>query len=480
MLGKIIKSLIGGNKIDNNARPPVSAHLPDDKGARSTPSPAVSNNAIDTAHIPSGDVITAILPVETSGTPNDSETLGQRFLGRQPLLDRAQHVVGYELMLRRSPLKGDGDLSELRLVHSQTLVRCLLDLDIGRLVGGKQALIELSPEMLDNPLLNELPQKGITLCIDFKARMDAETVSRCRSLKGMGYQFALDNLEPMPGVEPLIELAQFVRIDVTRYNAIELARLVDKLLGKSPQLQLIARNVHSETEFEACHRLFFHFFQGYYFAKLQPAAPSRIDSDRVRVMELLNMVKNRAEVPALEEIFKHDAMLSYKLLLYMNAPINGLAQQIRSIAHAIMILGYEQLYRWLTLLLFTSGSLGPRSKALLKSALIRARMMELLGSDRMKGQERDGLFIVGVFSLLDVLLNVPMVQAVERLHLPEAIVDGLVRHTGIYAPYLNLVLACEEADEDNISRMAGACGLDAGAVNQAHIQSLIWAEGIDL
>jgi len=476
MLGKIFKSLIGGNKMADNGVPAVSVLVPDDK----PPHPSSNTNAIDTTHIPSGDVVTSILPVETSGTPNDSETLGQRFLGRQPLLDRTQHVVGYELMLRRTPIKGDGDLNELRLVHSQTLVRCLLDLDIGRLVGGKQALIELAPEMLDNPLLNLLPQKGITLCIDFKSRLDHETINRCKSLKVLGYQFALDNLEPAPAVEPLLELAHFVRIDVTRYNAIELARLVDKLLDKSPQLQLIAHNVHSETEFEACHRLFFHYFQGYYFAKRQPAAPSRIDSDRVRVMELLNMVKNRAEVPALEEVFKHDAMLSYKLLLYMNAPINGLAQQIRSIAHAIMILGYEQLYRWLTLLLFTSGSLGPRSKALLKSALIRARMMELLGSEKMTGQEKDGLFIVGVFSLLDVLLNVPMAQAVDRLHLPAPIIDGLVHHSGTYAPYLNLVLACEEADESSISRIAEKCGLDAKSVNQAHIQALIWAEGIDL
>lgn len=480
MLGKIFKSLIGGNKIEENGLPAVTAPIPGDKDARKSNGSAGTTNAIDTAHIPTGDVVTAILPVETSGIPTDLDTLGQRFLGRQPLLDRSQQVVGYELMLRRAPLPGESDNGELRIVHSQTLVKCLLDLDIGRLVGGKQALIELAPEMLANPQLSLLPQKGVTLCVDFKSRIDPETIACCRNLKALGYLFALDNLEPTPAVEPLLEFAQYVRIDVTRYNAIDLARLVDKLLGKSPQLQLIARNVHSETEFDACHRLFFHYFQGYYFARLQPTAPSRIDSDRVRVMELLNMVKNRAEVPALEEVFKHDAMLSYKLLLYMNAPVNGLAQQIRSIAHAIMILGYEQLYRWLTLLLFTSGSLGPRSKALLKSALIRARMMELLGGDHLKGAEREGLFIVGVFSLLDVLLNVPMVQAVERLHLPDAIMDGLVRRTGIYASYLNLVLACEEADEDGISSIAAQCGLDAKTVNQAHIQALIWAEGIDL
>jgi EAL and modified HD-GYP domain-containing signal transduction protein len=192
------------------------------------------------------------------------------------------------------------------------------------------------------------------------------------------------------------------------------------------------------------------------------------------------MVKNRADITDLEAVFKHDAMLSYKLLLYMNAPVNGLRQEIRSIAHAIIILGYEQLYRWLTLLLFTSGKVDPRSKALLKSALVRARMAEILGQDKFKGPEKDELFIVGVFSLLDVLLNMPMEQALERLNLPASITLALTRHDGIYAPYLDLTLACEEADEASIARIAEKCGLDAMAVNQAHIQALVWAEDIDL
>ncbi len=470
MLGKFIKNLIGATKAPDGPPPPMAQD-----GA--APPVIQASRAVDTGHVADGKVVTDILAVETSGQSASQETLQQRFLGRQPLLDRAQHVMAYELQLRHT---ASGDTEELRNLHAQTLVKCLIELDISRLVGGKAALIALPSALLGNPLLLSLPQKGVVFCVDFEARHDDKLAARCRELKALGYQIALDNFTPESAIEPLLGLAQYIRIDVTRFNAIELARMVDKLLEKAPQAHLIARHVNTEMEFEACHRLFFHYFQGYYFTKLQPAAPSRVDSDRVRVMELLNMVKSRAEIADIEAVFKHDAMLSYKLLLYMNAPVNGLAQKINSIAHAIIILGYEQLYRWLTLLLFTSGSIDPRSKALLKTALVRARLAELLGQERFSAREKDSLFIVGVFSLLDVLLNMPMAQAVERLHLAQQITEALTQHSGVYAPYLDLAIACEEADEEGIARIAESCGFDAKAVNQAHIQALLWAEDIDL
>lgn len=480
MLGKYIKSLMGGKK-SGDVQPAAPAPDIDPlKSVKMAAPPVEIGTTVDTGHVPGGNVITAILPVETSGWQNDTDNLRQRFLSHQPLLDRAQHVVGYELSLRNKAAQPQNEACELQLLQGQTLVKCLIDHDINRLANDKQTLLSLPPALLDNPLLLRLPQKGLTLCFDFNSTFDETTIRHCKELKALGYRIALDNYVPDSAMEALLEIAQYARIEVTRYNAIELARIIDKLLDRAPHIQLVASNVNTEVDFEVCRKLFFHYFQGYYFAKLQPAAPSRIDSDRVRVMELLNMVKNRAEVAEIERIFKHDATLSYKLLLYMNAPVNRLSQEIHSIAHAIIILGYEQLYRWLTLLLFTSGVVDPRNKALLKNALVRARMAELLGQDRFSGPERDELFIVGIFSLLDVLLNAPMVQAVERLHLPQSITEALIRHSGIYAPYLDLAVACEDADEESISRIAAGSGLDAKTVNQAHIQALIWAEEIDL
>jgi c-di-GMP phosphodiesterase len=294
----------------------------------------------------------------------------------------------------------------------------------------------------------------------------------------LGYQIALDDFEPKQGMGPFLALASFVRVDVSRFNAIELGKLAERFQDKHVP-QLIAKNVETEDDFEACRKMQFHCYEGNYFIRLRPSSPPCVDSNRIRVLELLDMARNQVEVSRLEEGFRHDAVLTYKLLRYINAPVNGLQQQIRSIAHALMILGYQQLYRWLTLLLFTSGTQDARSRALLQNALVRARMIELLGQDRLPPAEQEGLFIVGIFSLLDALLNVPMAQALGQIKLPEPVVAALARREGIYAPFLSLAIACEEADQEAIVQYAAVCGLSADQVNIAQVKALVWAEELD-
>lgn len=439
----------------------------------------VPGNVVDTRRAAPAGAVTSILTVETAGERTNTEKLRQRFLGRQPIVDRDQHIVGYELMLRSQALPTARKLDEsLQRMYDETLVKCVCDLKISRLLDGKLAFLSVSPAMLDGGVLQTLPRREVVLAVRADPADPQQTLARCRALKAAGYQVAVDDFVYDQALEPLLEASRYVRVDISRFDALALARMVDRILQKASP-QLFAKNVNTDEDFEVARQLYFHGFQGYYFTRLQPAAPHRIDSERVHVMELLNLVRSRAEIAALEEAFKHDAVLSYKLLRYINAPINGLFQEIYSIAHALIILGYDQLYRWLTLLLFTSGKVNPRSRPLLKNALVRARMMELLGERGLPPADREGLFITGIFSLLDVLLNVPMEQALERLSLAEPVVQALTGRGGIYAPYLGLVTACEEADEERIAGYAVQCGLTPSDVNQAQVAALVWAEGIE-
>jgi len=361
----------------------------------------------------------------------------------------------------------------LRRMQDEALIRCLGGLDVNRLLEDKLAFVGISPVMLESPLLQKLPSKGVVLIVNPDEDKLEDNLLRCRELKGMGYQIALDDFEVKRGLGQFLTLASFIRVDVARFNAIELGKLADRFLDKAAP-QLLARNVETDDDFEACYKMQFHCFEGNYFTRLRPSMPPRVDSDRIRVLELLNMVKNQEEISKLEEGFKHDAMLSYKLLRYINAPVNGFQQPIRSIAHALVIIGYKQLYRWLTLLLFTSGKADPRSKA---------AIAECAGTCAHDGTARPRQAVTcrarrpvyrGIFSLLDVLLNVPMEQALERLQLPDPVMAALARHEGIYAPFLALSVACEEADQDAIVEYAADCGLDANEVNTAQVKALVW------
>lgn len=489
MLGKYLKFIRGGKSGSDKSKavPPASrsAAPPPPSLGGSIPlldvHPSVADEvSIDTGHIAADNVVASIPEIETNGQRTSRENLRQKIIGRQPVLDRSQQIIGYELLLRSKALPTvKAPDAALRRMQDEALIRCLVDLDVNRLLEDKLAFVGISPVMLESPLLQRLPSKGVVLVVSPDQDKLEDNLLRCRELRGMGYQIALDDFEVKRGLGKFLTLASFARVDVARFNAIELGKLADHFLDK-PTPQLLAKNVETDDDFEACYKMQFHCFEGNYFARLRPSLPPRVDSDRIRVLELLNMVKNQEEISKLEEGFKHDAMLSYKLLRYINAPVNGFQQQIRSIAHALVIIGYKQLYRWLTLLLFTSGKADPRSKALLQNALVRARMTELLGQGKLSPSEREGLFIVGIFSLLDVLLNVPMEQALEHLQLPAPVMAALARREGVYAPFLALSVACEEADQDAIIECASACGLDANEVNTAQVKALVWAEEIDL
>jgi len=489
VLGKYLKFIRGGKSGGDKpkAAPPASRSAATPSPSQGGPIPlldsipaVVAEESIDTGHIAADNVVASIPEIETHGQRTNAEKLRLKIIGRQPVLDRSQQIIGYELLLRSKVLPTvKAPDAAVRRMQDEALIRCLVDLDVNRLLEDKLAFVGISPVILESPLLQQLPSKGVVLVVSPDESKLEDNLLRCRELRGMGYQIALDDFEAKRGLGQFLTLASFIRVDVARFNAIELGKLADRFLDKSTP-QLLAKNVETDDDFEACYKMHFHCFEGNYFTRLRPSMPPRIDSDRIRVLELLNMVKNQEEISQLEEGFKHDAMLSYKLLRYINAPINGFQQPIRSIAHALVILGYKQLYRWLTLLLFTSGKADPRSKALLQNALVRARMTELLGQGKLSPAEREGLFIVGIFSLLDVLLNVPMEQALEQLQLPAPVMAALARREGVYAPFLALSVACEEADQDAIIEYAAACGLDANEVNTAQVKALVWAEEIDL
>lgn len=434
---------------------------------------------VDTGEAVEQDVVTSLLDIETNGQRNDAVALRLRFLQREPVLDRSEHLVGYELALRnRHSLADKKPDDTVMLMHDQMLVRSILELGAERLLQGKLAFINISPAILDHPLMERLPGNNIVLVLQPQEESVERILERCRQLKERGFRFAVDNPRNRPEYLPWCQIADYVRFDISRTDALELGKEVVAILKEAVR-PLIAVGVNSEEHLEACRKLAFNYFSGYYFTRPRLSAPHRLDNHRLKVIELLNLVRSHAEIKELEASVKRDAAITFRILRYINSPANGLRQEIRSIAHAMTLLGYDQLYRWLTLLLFASEKAEPRSQLLLKNALVRARLVELLGREKITGPEQDGLFLVGILSLLEALLNVPMEKALENFQLPQQVSLALLKGEGIYAPFLDLAIACEESEQDAIEVLAAVCGLDAARVNAAHVEALVWAEEVE-
>ena len=395
------------------------------------------------------------------------------FIGRQPIMDAQQRIIGYELLFRDTAESTSANIADDLLAGAQMLVNTLSNMGVEWLFGEKIAFLNVSAKVLQSEFLELLPAQRIVLEIMDDVQPTPETMERLAALKQMGFSLALDNYSGNPAVDPLLSVVNYIKIDLLRTPPEKLGELVTRT--RQHPVKLIAEKVETQNAFNTCKALKFDFFQGFYFAHPETLTARVINPGQALVLELLNKVRANAEIGEIEKGFKRDVALSFKLLRYINSVGFGLSCEIQSIRHALAILGYQQLYRWLTLLVVTAND-GATPPALMKTAITRGRLTELLGQEFLDKAERDNLFIVGIFSLLDAMLEMPMDQILDKLILPEPITDALLHHEGIYGPFLQLAEACESSDIAHIRELAENLTLDHEKVNAAHIQALAWVE----
>lgn len=417
--------------------------------------------------------------VDAERAPRESSGHGParlaRFLIRQPLLDVRFQVAGYELSLRdRVPVEVLPGATDPAQVRDEHLIASVVDLEYQHALGERVTLLDLEASTLDNPMLSLLPRDKVAIALSSST---ANLAARVDALAAMGLQPVLDD----DGVDLPLALpaaCDQVRLDSGRFDAMTLGERAEyyRQLGAR---RLIGRNIASEEAFEVCRKLGFDRFQGSFLGQRRARGGRKLDGGVAQVMELLNLAREQAPIERMEAAFKRNAALTYRLLRYINSPANGLDRGVQSIGQALLWLGHEPLYRWLSLLLFSSGTGDGRDQALLRNALVRARFMENLGALRLAPVQRGGLFIVGILSHLDALLDLPMAEALEPLKLPDAMRQALLDGEGVYAPYLRLAMACEHFDQDAVAALASEHGLGADEVNMAHVNALIWSETLE-
>jgi EAL and modified HD-GYP domain-containing signal transduction protein len=236
----------------------------------------------------------------------------------------------------------------------------------------------------------------------------------------------------------------------------------------------IALNIATPKDFKACLDAGLTAASGWFCKEPSSTMAKTLAPAQAQIVRVLNLVRNNADVPQIETALKQDVALSYKLLRYINSAGFGLSCEIQSFRHAVTILGYDKLNKWLSLLLVTASK-DPLAPAQMHAALVRARLMEQLGQGLVDKGELDNLFITGAFSLLDVLLGVTMDKALDAMSLPEPILDALLQRSGSYAPFLELALALEEGSAEAIRSRAQSLGLTTAKVNGALLQAIDFA-----
>jgi len=401
----------------------------------------------------------------------------QAFIGRQPIMNEKQQIIGYELFFRHSAEAENAVFEDEFKAYSSVLMNTIGGIDMQWLLGDKLAFINVNEDMLKSEFLELMPPKRTVLEILRTVTPSAQTVARCQDLREQGFKIALDNPHLSAESSLLLACADYIKIDVQTLNSAELQKTYHQLHMAS--VKMIAEKVETDAQFEDCKRIGFRLFQGFHFARPETFTSKVINASFDSVLNILNTVSQDGEINQIEAGFKKDTALSFKLLRYINSVGFGLSCEIQSINHALTILGRKQLYRWLTLLMVTAGE-NSTPPALMKTSITRGRLTELLGESYFEKHDRDNLFIVGVFSLLDSILKMPMETVLDKIQLPETVSEALLTRSGIYGPFLQLTEACEDSDSRRILEIAELLQFDASKVNECHITALAWVETLGI
>ncbi|MEI8171393.1 MAG: HDOD domain-containing protein [Rhodoferax sp.] len=411
----------------------------------------------------------------TPDTENSSEPQGQIpfAFARQAIVDKNRAVFGYELFDRSKSMKAHTLASDAALlfnVLSHADCEVLLDRKTifincthQTLTGGHLELIQPDRVVLEVP---SLPQACVE---DVEAYLQTLTEVRKR-----GFQLAFDDSVLKDIYSSWLPLASFIKLDLSVLSPEELSVAVLSA-QKNSTAQLIAEKVETAEQFELLASLGVNLFQGYWFAKPVLITGQSVRPAQANIIALINLIRKQASTVEIEEIFKRDPTLSFNLLRFINSAGFGLSCEITSFRHAIMMIGLKKLFRWAALLMTTSRANGVPS-AVANMAVVRGRLMELLAAELLPPEECDNAFVVGVFSLLDTMLGMPLNKALESISLPESVVNALQHGSGILAPFLELTKACESVDDEAFARNANALQLTNHQVNWAHLQALAWAE----
>lgn len=407
----------------------------------------------------------------------EAQTTDQTFIGRQPIVNAKQNIIGYEFFFRHSANANSAVFEQDIKSCASVLLATIDQMEEAWRLGDKYAFINVNSTMLESEFLELMPANKTVLEVVHNIEVTPALIERCEALKKLGFKIALDNPNQYAHLQALLPHTDFVKIDMRQINVGQ-AILLHKTYHRN-NLNIIAERVETREQFDELNSIGYAYFQGYFYAKPETMVAKVINPSFESVLNILNMVSQDADNKMIEEGFKRDATLSYKLLRYINSVGFGLSCEVQSLNHAFSIIGRNQLYRWLTLLMVTAGN-NSTSSALMKTSITRGRLTELLGESYFDKAGRDNLFIVGVFSLLDVILKMPMDKVLDKLKLPEPVTEAITNREGIYGPFLKLTEACEDANNDQIIQLAASLQLEADKVNQSHIEALAWTEALGI
>jgi c-di-GMP-related signal transduction protein len=395
-----------------------------------------------------------------------------RYVARQPIFDRNEKVFGYELLFRDGIENvfhgGDSDVASRSTLDSSLLV----GLEV--LCDGRRAFLNCTRDTLIRGLITLLPSHSTVVEILETVPVDAEVVAACQRLKEAGYLIALDDYVSDDPREPLAEMADILKVDLTLTTLEQRAALVKR---HGPwRCRMLAEKVETQAEFVAARDQGFVYFQGYYLRRPEMVATLDVPANRINYVRMLQAVSQQdLDIASLEKLIKTEAAICYRLLRYMNSAVFGLKSEVHSVRHALAILGDHEVRRWVRLIAIV-GAGQDKTSDLVLSALVRARFGELLAPLVQPGEP--DLFLLGLLSMLDVMLAIPMSEILQKIPLDSETKAVLQGKPSPLRPVYQLMLAHESGEWEAARGICDSLHLDPDVVAASYWQAQQWAREV--
>lgn len=389
-------------------------------------------------------------------------------LARQPVFNKSQDVVAY-LLLYRNQEEGVAKTINDHLATSSVILNTYASICEEGEVRSLPCYIKLTDKTLMADDFPELPKEHFILEILGHSKITPEFIERVRLLGQQGYRLALSDYKPDPKYVPLLNLIHILKLDVQGIGLDSLSEVVKDL--RPYHLELLADKVETQDEFRKCHELGFALFQGYFLSKPEPVKGKKLGSSKVLLLQMMVELQNpQATAQSVEQLVINDPLLTYRILRVVNSAAFSLNREIESLSHAISLLGFDQIRKWVSLFLVTDTQDKPEE--LTRSMLVRGRMCELLAE--MLGREQPiNNFITGLFSKLDVLLDMELPDLMEQVPLQNEVKEALLHRSGQLGQILDQVCHYEEGDFDNMDLL-----LDQAYYEAAYRHSLSWSQQV--
>jgi EAL and modified HD-GYP domain-containing signal transduction protein len=412
---------------------------------------------------------TLLTSATRSANGSKEPSIDLRYVARQPILDLNGRLHGYELLFRDGPgvaFHGDGNLATRTMLDNSVVF------GLETLSGGITAFINCTLESLTESMVDVLPPSMTVLEILENLQPTRELVNACRRLKIAGFRIALDDFGWKPGIEPLVELADYIKVDFIQTDARARNRLMQQLSDHA--VAMIAEKIETRAEYEQARAEGFTLIQGYYFCRPVLVKNRSVPANRLSQVEILRMLHDESiDLRKLSRLVKRDTSLTYRLLRLINSPLCAVRQEVSSVQGALIVVG-ENAFRRIATLAITSELNGDQPQEVLRMAFVRARFCELAA--RECGLNSTEQYLLGLLSLLPVMLRLPMEELTPSLPLRNEIRMALEGAKLSESTLLTWLMHHEHADWDGCDSIARAGRLDQDKLQGCYAEAVSWAE----